>query len=451
MRPRSEVTGVEIALDWGDFPLCRRVLRPGDALTVPGTAHVIRVERSGLALLARDGMPVEALALSSRSTLGALTLSVSPALAPSFAAAGWCRDCFVALSMFAYFAAVVVAALCEPPSYLASGRMAGEARFSNVELKVHARAPRLGVEVAPDWRPAARPATPPAREGDQHMIFPEAPAPERGVRSAGQRVPRARADQRPGGTGARAKLAEGRIGNPHAPALAGTWAIAHRYDEREPRLANEQRTSRLELSEAPIGFGPRTYSRYSGQDHARDEGCEIVTAPFGGADTNGFDDRDTVGNMFGPEPTDPVGKGLAAAREGPGGGGRARRIGLGQLGAQGHGAGTAWGQGSGVPDASRFARDASLGTHATRAPSFATRVAPEVTERVLGRVSDRLRQCVRGHADLAFVITPRGTVADVAVTGAGASAAACLRRVVATLHFGAATRAVRVSRHLARR
>jgi hypothetical protein len=417
------------------------VLGRGEAFRLPAVAHTVRVNRAGqLTLQPDDGAPEP---LTEPRRLGALTVSAAPVSEHPFGVAPWHRDLAVAIVLLTYFGALVAVAAAQAPLGITPDSVDREALSRAALLKSQAHAPRLRFELSPDWHAAPVPEALPERRGEQHMILPEAPAPERGPRVASQRAHAA--DARPGGTGARAQLEAGPVGNPRAPAALGTWAVAHRYDDTRVRLSKEPKSSGMEFDGYALGFQRSSNTRYWGLDRTPDDGFEIVVASFGEVSPKGFDDRDTVGNMFGPEPTDPRGKGLATAGIGPGGSGAARGIGIGRVGSLGHGAGSAWDQGSGVPDASPFTRSASLGEHVPRAPSFAPRLSSSAAERVLAREAPRLRACSAEPSRIDFTITPDGRAANIAVTGA---AAACLRRVVSSLHFATASAGVQVAYHL---
>jgi hypothetical protein len=442
---------VLIALDWGDFPLYRRALRAGDALRLPEAAHTVRVDRAGRVSLTADGADPEPLIAPRR--LGALTVSAAPLGEHSFGAAPWHRDLVGASALFAHFGAIAAVALAQPTFGAFPEEVDRAALAPDAMVVTHAHAARLSFELSPDWRAMPAPEAMPELEGAQHMLLPEAPAAERGPWLAGQR---ARAyDQRPGGTGARAQLGAGPIGNPSAPDALGTWTLARRHDDASVRLAKESRVSGLEFTGHFSAIQPHPYTRHWGLSRDHDEGAEVIVSTLGAVDTEGLDDDDIVGNMFGPEPTDPRGSGLATAGVGPGGSGEAGGPGLGRVGAQGHGAGSGWDQGRGVRDASPFTRSGRLGEHVPRAPSLATRVSRDAAERVIARAKPRLRACGAQPAGIDFTITPEGRTANITIDGSGADAdvgidadanarAACLRRVVDTLRFPTANSASHV-------
>jgi len=443
MRAGQTSLSVELSLDWGDYPLFREALRPGDrrALGPGASAHV---DSAGGVYVEREGEPTRHIVGPAQVVLAGLTLSIarpSGAVARStFASRDGLVEAALAFAALVYFAALAALSLVEVPV-----RYAGEPTRSPALsfhllpiLEGHAR--QLTLEVGDGFRPAAVPAPVAVRRGEQHMILPESPARERAERRvSGHAVPRKRADARRGGTGARARGWEGPIGNPDAPRASGTWAVLHWYDRNGEALASRRLAQQFEIGSFPVGIESKPYAPFWPPYDGGTIGREQLTAPFGEKLAAGYDFDDTIGNMFGPEPMDPRGEGLGQRGVGNGGDGRAKSVGLGTFGAMGHGASADFDQGAGVPDTSRFTRSASLGSHEPQVPSPTPRVATEVVHRVLGRHAARLRSCLGGEsAQASFVVAADGSPHDVRVTGAGPRERACLGRVLSGLRFSSA-------------
>jgi hypothetical protein len=444
MRAGQTAPSVELSLDWGDYPLSREALRPGDrrALGPGARAHI---DSAGGVYIEREGEPTRHVVGPACIALGPLTLRIArpggAAARSAFASRDGLVEAALALTALVYFAALAALSLAEVPVLYAGEVTRGPALSFHVLPILTGHARRLTLEVGDGFRAAAVPAPVSVRQGEQHMILPETPAREHGKRSAGHSRPRRLADARPGGSGARARGWEGPVGNPVAPRASGTWAVIHFLDRDGEALADRRRTPQFEYSGYPIGVEVMTYDRWSPYVE-QTLGREQLAAPFGEKLAAGYDWDDTVGNMFGPEPMDPRGAGLGLRGVGPGGDGRARSIGLGSAGPMGHGAGPSFDQGAGVPDESRFTRDASVGEHRPRAPSLSTRVAPDVVERALARERPRMQACVgRSDAtvDLSFVVTPEGMARQVQLSSADAMSRACVERVLSGLRFSPGT------------
>jgi hypothetical protein len=267
---------------------------------------------------------------------------------------------------------------------------------------------REGMDAVP------RPRRAPATSAKPRAIFAETKARLAGIRprNQGTPAPKAAADERRGGTGARAKADEGAIGHPRGPLLFGTWAMA---DRGAPRLAAEDRPRRSWFH----GFGP--------VEPAREDA--LVAEWEDELEDSGEDESDVVGNMFGDEPIDPLGPGLGViGREAGGGGAHARRVGTGTQ-SLGHGRGASAHDGRGVADAALFRRDVTLATYVPRVPTLATRVAPAVVERVLSGAQGRLRGCNTAEKSLEFVIGVDGSVTHTS------SFDPCVTRVLSGLRF----------------
>ncbi|MCA9593529.1 MAG: hypothetical protein KC776_09475 [Myxococcales bacterium] len=427
-----------IALDWGDFAVCRRVLAPGERMRVPGTAHVLEMDAAGALRL--DG------SAEVPEQVGALTVTTSDVVVGRFGSRQWLRDLAGASALFAYFGVLLSVALSGPSLGVGPELTVDRDARTQAALRKQAHAPRLSFEVSPDFHARLAPAAPPADTGG-HMLLPERPAPERGERVVATRT--SKPDRRRGGTGARALLERGPAGSPRAPKALGHWAQLSLHMRGREHLAKESRLTDAELLLYAIGMESRSYADRWGIDAEPPTG-DVIVASFGERTYQGNDEWDTTGNMYGPEPADPRGTGLAVSGVGPGGSGTAPGAGMGAAGLLGHGAGHGQDQGRGAADASPFARAAALGSHAPSAPSLTYVATSPAAERTLQREARRLRACTRGSPLIDFTITPEGRAEDIAVTDATATATACLTRVVSSPHFAASLRAVRVAHRIRR-
>lgn len=470
---------MEVSLAWGDSLLCYRTLRPKQRFeigpdvsradfVIPGERHTVTIDRAGDALVVSpDGATVVRGTESAELSLGALTLSVRAAsdAPPRFprVSRAWRGRVAVVCGALAY-AAAASAVTALPGSLNADwnslSQHVGHRAPPDVLSRSNGGAARASWRTSPDWRPWVRAIDVPAA-GAPKLIVAETPAAERSaeVRLAGHKVPRARADQRLGGGGARALRGEGPMGNPSAPRALGTWSVTAPRDRdrvvaRHPRrtLAGAGSHSLASIGRvAPGSWGSaEDDGSWSELSVPTDEpGREAVDAPFGEQDAHAEDDADILGNTFGPEPEDPLGGGLALRGLGPGGGGARAGIGLGRSGPLGRGAGAGSEQGTGVVDAALFERRASLAAHHPRAPQPTLRVSRDVVARVMARNAGRLLACTRGLAPssvtLSFRVDATGTASGVVVRDEGlpATTARCLERTVSELEFlpapGAAT------------
>lgn len=469
--PSSEQGCAEVSLAWGDSLLCYRTLRPKQRFeigpdvsradfVVPGERHTVTVDPAGAVRVASpDGVTVVRGTERAELSLGALALSVRAAsdAPPRFprASRAWRGRVAGVCGALAY-AAAASAVTGLPGSLNADwdslSQHVGHRARPDALLRSGGGAARASWRTSPDWRPWVRAVDVPA-DGAPKLIVAETPAAERSAetRLAGRKVPRARADQRPGGSGARAFLGEGPMGNPAAPRALGTWSVTAPKDRdrvvaRHPRrtLAGAGSYSLASIGRvAPGSWGSaQDDGSWSELSVPTDEhGREAVDAPFGEEDAHAEDDADILGNTFGPEPEDPLGGGLALRGLGPGGGGARAGIGLGRSGPLGRGAGVGSEQGTGVVDAALFGRRASLAAHHPRAPEPTMRVSRDVVARVLARNAGRLLSCARGLAPssvtLSFRVDAAGAASGVIVRDEGlpATTARCMERTVSELEF----------------
>jgi hypothetical protein len=459
MRSRTKQL-VAVRVMWGDDVLCFRLLRPGQRFAVgpdPGAAdfivpaerHSVRLDRRGNVILETpEGHRLVPMPAKLEAPLGdSLQLCVRSArersLLRSFAARSWLLDLALVAGVTSYALMVVLVTFL---TFDASLQTEGETIERDARVTETSGSWSLGgsgtsFALSPDWRPMLRVETS-TEPRPGFAIFPEQTARERARERGllGKRVDRERADDRLGGTGARAPLAAGPLGNPEEPEALGSWSLT-RIANVKPVPADR---ARFEADKAPAlcTLVPREYSaalHIGWDDESSDQG---IDAPFGEEEAVGEDDADVIGNTFGPEPVDPAGKALAVDGAGPGGGGKRQSVGLGKHGKLGHGAGSARDQGVGVADVSHFTRDVGLGAHRPRAPRFSTVVAPATVERVLLQSAGRFQSC--GHisgasfASVSFAIDATGATRAIGVQsepGLSPEATACLRKIVAELSF----------------
>lgn len=464
MRTRTKAS-IAVRLIWGDDVLCFRLLRPGQRFVVGGDAagadfaapaerRVVCVDRKGCVVLeSPDGHRLIPMPARLDVPLGGeLKLSIRSArdvsLRRSFAARSWLLDLAVVAGVASYVLMVIVV------SFLAFDGSLG-LEWESVERdsvvgdsfgQWSLEKTTLASTRSPDWRPMLR-AEIVEPEANGYAIFPEAPAVERSreARLSGKHVPRRNADGRSGGTGARARLEEGPIGNPDAPEALGVWALAPAKEVKIPVPAREQRAWRRTYSNYWFAsVGPADDDIWDRSGWHEDTSDDEIDAPFGDEESAGEDESDVTGNMFGADPVDPKGAGLGVRGSGPGGGGTRKNIGLGVRGALGHGAGRGRSQGVGVVDLSWFTRDSSLAAHHPRAPRLSTRVPDAVVERVLRQSAGRFQSCahVSGPSaiDVSFAIGGvDGTTSAIVVQSDSVLLTACVKKVLGELRFHSRT------------
>jgi hypothetical protein len=409
----------EIELSWGDSVLFREIASPGKRVVVgelrsadfvaPVETHVVRVDAQGAVFIEAKGV-VRALAVCGHEciALGPLSLRVSRTTSETerFASSSWLFDlgCVALVALYAGLVSAVSMAWIPPR---ATAETFEQQRLFN-------RAFGFSIEVEDASEPSALLMERPAPTSQRpKAIFAETPAQAFGPRARldGRSVPKNEADHRRGGTGARARGAEGRIGALYAPQLVGTWAMK---DRENVRLA-KQHTPRRSWVFSMVN-----------PEEADDE---ELTAEWGEeADGSGQDEQDVVGNMLEEEPVDPPGMGLGVLGHRNGGGGEAKRLGTGRRNL-GHGDASSANEGHGVVDASTFHRDVGRATHTPRAPSSRIEVAPVVIERVLARARGHFRACGARGESVTF---------DVGLDGSPTNASTpntCVARVLSGLQF----------------
>ena len=144
-------------------------------------------------------------------------------------------------------------------------------------------------------------------------------------------------NQNEGGRGARARGAEGAIGDRTAKPARLRFGVQGPKDNPDPHLARQAALDEA-ASWTPIGM----LASMSGGDP------RAPTVPWGRESSLGQDDRSALGNMFGDTIGTSFGSGLGLSGIDEGGGGLADVIGIGNFGPLGNGAGTGTDQGIGV-------------------------------------------------------------------------------------------------------
>jgi len=248
----------------------------------------------------------------------------------------------------------------------------------------------------------------------------------------------------PGGTGTRAALDEGALGQPESTRAGARYAVAKAPDATDAVSLDEAR------SFGAIGL-------FSGEVAAT--ASPWTSATLGSA---GELRGDAVGDAFGVA-------GLALSGTGENGGGRGEGIGIGSVGTIGHAAGTGTGQdfgpgGSGTCDEVCEAHGHGRVTGAARVGvvircrltgepvTVSGRLPPEVIQRVVRANEGRFRGCyerglarnpsLAGRVATKFVIARDGTVSasdDAGSDLADADVTSCVRRAFGDLEFPAPT------------
>ncbi|APR78091.1 Hypothetical protein A7982_03438 [Minicystis rosea] len=229
-----------------------------------------------------------------------------------------------------------------------------------------------------------------------------------------EEVADAKADNKEGGTGTRAKGEEGSMGNPNTKATGNKFGVQGPADNADPHIARQAALR----DAAEFGMIGLLNSGAGGDPNA-------PTAPWGRDDSLGNDPLSARGNMWGGEIGDSFGAGgLGLSGIGEGGGGRGEGIGLGGIGTIGHGAGTGTGQGFGS------GHGRLGGSHRAKPPQVrmgATQVSgrlpPEVIQRIVRQNFGRFRLCyenglrnnpnLQGRVSVRFVIGRDGAVSQV--------------------------------------
>ncbi len=224
----------------------------------------------------------------------------------------------------------------------------------------------------------------------------------------------AKADDKEGGTGTKAKGDEGSMGNPNTQDRNKRYAVEGPKDNPDPHIARQAALR----DAAEFGMVGLLNTGAGGDPNA-------PTAPWGADTSSGIDPLSARGNMWGDSIGDAFGAGgLGLTGIGEGGGGRGEGIGLGNIGTIGHGAGTGTGQGFGS-GSGRLS-----GGHKVSVPQVRMgqtqvngRLPPEVIQRIVRQNFGRFRLCyenglrnnpnLTGRVSVRFVIGRDGAVSNV--------------------------------------
>ncbi len=228
-------------------------------------------------------------------------------------------------------------------------------------------------------------------------------------------------DDKEGGTGLRAKGAEGSMGDPTSRDSGKKWAVKGSPDNPDPHIGRTRA-----LQEA-AEFGVIGLLNVGGGVSP-----DTPIADWGRLTAEGIDPLNANGNMWGNEIGASHGAGgLGLSGIGEGGGGLGEGIGLGTIGTIGHGAGI--GLGDGFGDGNGASGGRLQPRHRTSAPSLrqapvtvSGRLPPEVIQRIVRNNFGRFRVCyqsglknnpnLQGRVVVSFIIGRDGTVSG---TGGG--------------------------------
>jgi hypothetical protein len=254
-----------------------------------------------------------------------------------------------------------------------------------------------------------------------------------------EQVPEDDADNKEGGTGARAKGEEGSMGKESSKETNKRYAVQGPQDNPDPHIAR-QAALREAVEFGMIGL---INTGAAGDPNA-------PTAPWGREESLGMDSVSAMGNMWGDEIGDAYGAGgLGLSGIGEGGGGTGEGIGLGSIGTLGHGAGTGTGQGFGS------GHGRLGGSHKTSSPKIrmgattvSGRLPKEVIQRIVRQNFGRFRLCyeqglganpnLEGRVSVRFVINRDGSVSNVSNGGSSipdSSVVNCVVRAFYGLSF----------------
>jgi hypothetical protein len=215
-----------------------------------------------------------------------------------------------------------------------------------------------------------------------------------------------------GGTGARAKSEEGKMGSEVSTEENRKWANKGPKDNPDPRIA------RARALEDAQNFG------MIGILASMQGDVDAPTAPWGADDSSGTDPISALGNMWGAELGEAAGAGgLGLSGIGEGGGGRFEGVGMGAIGTFGHGSGLGLndgfgnGVGSGYLPSGHKPKAHGMRQGETTASG---RLPPEVIQRVVRQNFGRFRLCYQnalrnnpnlaGRVAVSFVIGRDGAV-----------------------------------------
>ncbi len=224
----------------------------------------------------------------------------------------------------------------------------------------------------------------------------------------------AKADDKEGGTGTRAKAEEGAMGDTNSKEKNHSYAVKGPQDNPDKHIAN-----RAAMLDDASKFGMiGLLSSGAGGDPS------APTAPWGRDDALGADPISAKGGMWG-DPGESYGAGgLGLTGIGEGGGGRGEGIGLGDLGTIGRGRGLGdgpgFGNGHGHLGGAHHAKPPSVRIGAL---SLSGRLPPEIIQRIVRQNFGRFRLCyenglrsspnLSGRVAVRFVIGRDGAVSNV--------------------------------------
>jgi Ca-activated chloride channel family protein len=238
------------------------------------------------------------------------------------------------------------------------------------------------------------------------------------------------ADNKEGGTGTRAKGAEGSMGSPSS-ASNKRYAVKGPADNQDPHIARQQAVrdsaefGMIGLLNTGAGGGAAPTASAVAAPPAAQPAANEPKSP---ASTT-TDTLSQKGNTWGDQIGEAKGAGgLGLSGIGEGGGGKSDGLGLGSIGTLGHGAGTGTGQGFGS------GHGRLGGAHKSGAPTVrmgatevSGRLPPEVVQRIVRQNHGRFRLCyeqgltqnpnLQGRVGVRFVIDRQGAVSNVMNAG----------------------------------
>ncbi|MBW2458754.1 MAG: AgmX/PglI C-terminal domain-containing protein [Deltaproteobacteria bacterium] len=249
-------------------------------------------------------------------------------------------------------------------------------------------------------------------------------------------------DDKEGGSGMRAKGAEGSMGDPTSRDSGKKWAVKGSPDNVDPHIGRARA-----LQEA-AEFGVIGLLNVGGGVSP-----DTPIADWGRLTAEGIDPLNTNGNMWGNEIGAAHGAGgLGLSGIGEGGGGLGEGIGLGTIGTIGHGAGIGlgdgFGDGNGASGGRLQPRHRVIVPTLRQAPvSVSGRIPPEVIQRIVRNNFGRFRVCyqsglknnpnLQGRVVVSFIIGRDGTVSGVGGGGdlPDASVVGCVAGAFSALTF----------------
>jgi len=249
-------------------------------------------------------------------------------------------------------------------------------------------------------------------------------------------------DDQEGGTGVRAKGAEGTMGDPTSKDTGKKWAVKGSPDNVDPHIGRDRA-----LREA-AEFGVIGLLNVGGGVSP-----DTPVADWGRLTAEGIDPLNANGNMWGSEIGPSRGAaGLGLSGIGEGGGGIGEGIGLGTIGTIGHGSGL--GLGDGFGDGNGASTGRLQPRHRPTVPTLrqapvtvSGRLPPEVIQRIVRNNFGRFRVCyqtglnanpnLQGRVVVSFIIGRDGTVSGVGGGGdlPDASVVGCVAGAFSALTF----------------